>query len=40
MRPRIQSGSTMLAEPRWFYDEPTKTMVINLINITSDSVHG
>jgi hypothetical protein len=34
MRPRIQSGSTMLAEPRWFYDAPTQTMVINLINIT------
>ncbi len=38
MRPRIGQGSTMLAEPRWFYDDtiPTKrTMVINLINITS-----
>lgn len=35
MRPRIQSGSTMLAEPRWFYDETTKTMVINLIGIKS-----
>ena len=42
MRPRIQSGSTMLAEPRWFYDvnpiTGERTMVINLINITSDSV--
>ena len=38
MRPRIQTGSTMLAEPRWFYDAPTKTMVINLINITSDNL--
>ena len=35
MRPRIKPGSVMLAEPRWFYDEPTNTMVINLINITS-----
>jgi len=35
MRPRINPGSVMLAEPRWFYDEPTNTMVINLINITS-----
>jgi hypothetical protein len=38
MRPRIQTGSTMLAEPRWFYDATTKTMVINLINITSDNI--
>ena len=28
----------MLAEPRWFYDESTKTLVINLINITSDNL--
>jgi len=42
MRPRIISGSTMLAEPRWFYDENRitneNTMVINLINITSDNL--
>ena len=38
MRPRIQPGSTMIAEPRWFYDEPTKTMVINLVNITSTNL--
>jgi hypothetical protein len=38
LRPRISEGSTkgsvMLAEPRWFYDANTQTMVINLINIT------
>lgn len=38
MRPRITKGSTMLAEPRWFYDKSTRTMVINLINITSDNL--
>jgi hypothetical protein len=38
MRPRNQKGSTMLAEPRWYYDAPTKTLVINLINITSDGI--
>ena len=38
MRPRIQPGSTMLAEPRWFYDANTNTMVINLINITSSGL--
>ena len=38
MRPRVQQGSTMIAEPRWFYDEPTNTMVINLINITSTNI--
>lgn len=30
-----QEGSTMLAEPRWFYDPPTKTAVIYLIGINS-----
>jgi len=38
MRPRIKPGSTMLAEPRWFYDAQTQTMVINLINITHDDI--
>ena len=38
MRPRVQSGSTMLAEPRWFYDAQTRTMVFNLMNITSDTI--
>ena len=38
MRPLINPGSTMLAEPRWFYDSQTNTMVINLINITSDDI--
>jgi len=38
MRPRNQKGSTMLAEPRWYYDPPTKTLVINLINVTSDTI--
>jgi hypothetical protein len=28
----------MLAEPRWFYDSTTNTMVINLINITSTDI--
>ena len=28
----------MLAEPRWFYDANSKTMVINLMNITSSGV--
>jgi hypothetical protein len=38
MRPRIKTGSAMLSEPRWFYDANTQTMVINLINITSNSI--
>jgi hypothetical protein len=38
MRPRINPGSTMLAEPRWFYDDQTNTMVINLIKITSNNI--
>jgi hypothetical protein len=38
MRPRNKPGSAMLSEPRWFYDENTQTMVINLINITSNNI--
>jgi hypothetical protein len=38
LRPRTSQGSikgsAMLSEPRWFYDDTTQTMVINLINIT------
>ena len=30
------AGSAMLAEPRWFYDEPTKTFVVYIMNITTD----
>jgi hypothetical protein len=35
MRDRVQSGSTMLAEPRWYYDGQTNTVVINLIAMNS-----
>jgi len=35
MRRHIEPGSTMLAEPRWFFDPATNTMVINLFEITS-----
>jgi hypothetical protein len=42
MRPRNQNGSTMLADPRWYYDwntnTQTGTLVFNLMNISSDTV--
>jgi hypothetical protein len=40
MRPRIQQGSTMLAEPRWIIGKQpgSNTVVITLIDITSDSI--
>ena len=31
------SGSVMLAEPRWFYDDTTDTMVINIVCINSST---
>jgi hypothetical protein len=34
-RQHLETGSVMLAEPRWFYDDYTKTLVINLIAINS-----
>jgi len=41
-RPLFQSGSTngsvMLAQPRWFFDNTTNTMVINLISVNSTSI--
>ncbi|MHB8164897.1 MAG: DUF7289 family protein [Methanoregula sp.] len=37
-RPHAEPGSVMLAEPRWFHDSQTNTMVINLVNITSTDI--
>lgn len=34
-RDRSNSGSVMLAEPRWFYDANTHTVVINVVRINS-----
>lgn len=34
-RQTAQKGAVMLAEPRWFYDPSTKTLVVNLVNLTS-----
>jgi hypothetical protein len=38
LRRHAEPGSVMLAEPRWFYDSPTNTMMITLFNITSDDL--
>jgi len=35
-----QSGSVMLAEPRWFHDTTTNTWVINLIAINSSGMQS
>ncbi|WP_292364976.1 MULTISPECIES: DUF7289 family protein [unclassified Methanoculleus] len=32
------AGSAMLAEPRWFYDGPTGTFVIYIMNISTDDL--
>ena len=37
-RSHFQTGSVMLAEPRWFYDTRTNTIVINLIAFNSTEV--
>ena len=36
-RYELQTGSFMIAEPRWFYDEDARTLVLFFINITSPS---
>jgi hypothetical protein len=38
LRPHSESGSVMLAEPRWFFDTVTNTMVINLVEFTSETI--
>jgi len=38
LRSRIEPGSTMLAEPRWFFDSTTNTIVINLISLNSTRI--
>ncbi len=38
MRMLAENGSTMLAEPRWFYDGPTSTAVIYLIGFNTTNV--
>jgi len=35
-RQEDSTGSAMLAEPRWFYDELTEMLVIYIMNITTD----
>lgn len=35
LRRHVEAGSVMLAEPRWFYDTRTNTLVVNLITINS-----
>ncbi|WOX58637.1 DUF7289 family protein [Methanoculleus receptaculi] len=37
LRQEGSDGSAMLAEPRWFYDEATKTFVVYIMNITADA---
>jgi hypothetical protein len=39
-RPLAQTGSTMLAEPRWFYDRQTSTAVIYLIAFNTTDATG
>jgi hypothetical protein len=38
LRQHQASGSVMLAEPRWFFDTATNTMVINLVEFTSETI--
>jgi len=38
MRDSSASGSVMLAQPRWFYDSNTQTLVANIITVNSSSV--
>jgi len=37
LRYENQPGSVMISEPRWFYDPPTNTLVVPLINLNADA---
>jgi hypothetical protein len=39
-RQHVETGSVMLAEPRWFYDSLTNTLVINLISINTSATRS
>jgi hypothetical protein len=36
-RPGMAPGSALIAEPRWYYDELSRTMVLSFIRITTES---
>jgi len=38
-RQNLVQGSVMLAEPRWFYDQLTNTMVLNFISVNSTNTY-
>jgi hypothetical protein len=38
IRQELQAGSSMKAEPRWFFDSTTKTLVVYLIGLDSDAL--
>ncbi len=35
-RPGFATGSAMIAEPRWYYDDPGKTLVLSFIEIETE----
>ncbi|GAA5263545.1 DUF7289 family protein [Methanocalculus sp. MC3] len=35
-RPERGSGSAMLAEPRWYYDDPSNTLILSIIKIETE----
>ncbi|RPJ51568.1 MAG: hypothetical protein EHJ95_05210 [Methanobacteriota archaeon] len=39
-RQELQTGSSMLAEPRWFYDDETKTLVVYFIALNASELHS
>lgn len=35
-RPESGSGSAMLAEPRWYYDDPSNTLILSFIEVQTE----
>jgi hypothetical protein len=38
IRQELQAGSSMLAEPRWFFDDATRTLVVYMIRLNSSDL--
>ena len=36
-RPGIGSGSAVVAEPRWYYDDPSETLILSFMEIRSET---
>lgn len=39
-RPGFGTGSAMIAEPRWFYDDPSNTLILSFVEIDTEATRS